>query len=148
VEAKMKKKEPRRSALASGPTQRQLRAGENIRHLIVEILARDEIHDPQILGASITVGEVRMSPDLRHANIFVSLLGDSDARLISEALNRAAAFIRGRMAKAIDSKFTPKLKFIADSSYDFATHIDELLAKPHVLQDLERKPQKIIDDKV
>lgn len=144
----MKKKEPRRAAPPTGPTQRQLRAGENIRHLIVEILARDEIHDPLILGASITVGEVRMSPDLRHANIFVSLLGDSDATLIAAALNHASAFIRGRMAKAIDSKFTPKLKFIADSSYDFASHIDELLAKPHVLQDLDRKPTKINDDEV
>ena len=137
------KKNNSRNKETLGPSQRQLRAGENIRHILVEILARDEIHDPVIRSASITVGEVRMSPDLRHANIFISVLGQSDGAIYATALNNASGFLRGRMAKAIDSKFTPKLKFIADDSYDFAVHIDELLADPHVVQDLARKPIRI-----
>lgn len=129
-----------------GPSQRQLRAAENIRHILVNIIARGEIHDPALQGVSITVGEVRMSPDLRHANIFVSALGDTDAKVIAAALNHASSFLRGQVAKGIDSKFTPKLNFIADNSYDFAVSIDNLLSNPHVVQDLEHKPFVISDD--
>lgn len=129
-----------------GPTQRQLRAGENIRHVLVEVMARGEIHDPALFGASLTIGEVRMSPDLKHANIFVSALGHSDAKAFADALNKASSFLRGRLAKAIDSKFTPKLKFIGDNSYDFAVQIDELLANPKVAQDLERPIYRLDSD--
>ncbi len=129
-----------------GPTQRQLRAGENIRHVLVEVIARGEIHDPALHGVSLTIGEVRMSPDLKHANIFVSALGQVDAKSYAEALNKASSFLRGRLAKAIDSKFTPKLKFIGDNSYDFAVHIDELLANPKVAQDLERPIYRLDGD--
>lgn len=129
-----------------GPTQRQLRAGENIRHVLVEVMARGEIHDPALFGVSLTIGEVRMSPDLKHANIFVSALGQTDAKIYAEALNKASAFLRGRLAKAIDSKFTPKLKFIGDNSYDFAVQIDELLSNPKVAQDLERPIYRLDGD--
>lgn len=129
-----------------GPTQRQLRAGENIKHLLVEILARGEIHDPALRDVSVTVGEVRMSPDLKHANVFVAPLAEGDAKAIALALDKAASFLRNKIATKLDAKFTPKLKFIPDTSYDFAVKIDELLANPKVAQDLERSPVRIDDD--
>jgi ribosome-binding factor A len=129
-----------------GPTQRQLRAAENIRHVLVEIVARGDIQDPALKGVSLTIGEVRMSPDLRHANVFVSALGQSDAKEYAQALNKASAYLRGQMARNLDSKFTPKLKFIGDNSYDIAMHIDELLANPKVSQDLAHPKFRLADE--
>lgn len=113
------------------PSQRQLRAGELVRHALVDILAREEFRDPALQGVSVTVGEVRCSPDLRHANIYCIPLGDRDAeraKAVCEGLNRAAAFLRGRLGKEIEMKFTPQLHFIADESYDSALAMDTLLA--------------------
>lgn len=129
-----------------GPTNRQLRAGENIRHVLVQILARGEIHDPNLKGISITIGEVRMSPDLKHANVFVSALGEQDPEPIAKALNHASTFLRVQMARELDAKFTPKLRFIPDKSYDVALKIDSLLANPRVQQDLERKHFTLDED--
>lgn len=129
-----------------GPTNRQLRAGENIRHILVSILARGEFNDPALSDVSITIGEVRMSPDLKHATIFVSSLGHSNNKNIADALNHAGAYIRGQVARELDSKFTPTLRFIGDDSYDFALKIDGLLAQPHVVQDLEHKPFLLEDE--
>lgn len=140
--AKMKKHSSKDNI---GPTQRQLRAGENIRHILVDVLARGEIHDPALKGVSLTIGEVRMSPDLKHANIFVSALGQENAKPYAEALNHASAFLRGLVARELDSKFTPRLKFIGDQSYDFAVSIDKLLEDPKVQQDLEHKKFHIED---
>ncbi|KCZ46272.1 30S ribosome-binding factor RbfA [Hyphomonas pacifica] len=122
------------------PTQRQLRAGELVRHAVSDILAREDLRDPELVGVIVTVGEVRCSPDLRHANVFVSPLGDDTEKgrtALAEALNRAAGFLRGRLGREIDLKFTPQLHFIADKSYDEATAIDRLLADPRVKRDLE-----------
>ena len=122
------------------PSQRQLRAGELIRHAVSDILAREDLRDPDLIGVIVTVGEVRCSPDLRHANIFVSPLGDDSEAgrgKLAEALNRAAGFLRGRLGREIDMKFTPQLHFIADKSYDEATEIDRLLADPRVRRDLD-----------
>ena len=122
------------------PSQRQLRAGELIRHAVSDILAREDLRDPDLLGVIVTVGEGRCSPDLRHANIFVSPLGDDSEAgrgKLAEALNRAAGFLRGRLGREIDMKFTPQLHFIADKSYDEATAIDRLLADPRVRRDLD-----------
>ncbi len=122
------------------PSQRQLRAGELIRHAVSDILAREDLRDPDLVGVIVTVGEVRCSPDLRHANIFVSPLGDDSEAWrgkLAEALNRAAGFLRGRLGREIDMKFTPQLHFIADKSYDEATAIDRLLADPRVRRDLD-----------
>ncbi|HBF91853.1 MAG TPA: 30S ribosome-binding factor RbfA [Hyphomonas atlantica] len=122
------------------PSQRQLRAGELIRHTVSDILAREDLRDPDLVGVIVTVGEVRCSPDLRHANIFVSPLGDDSEAgrgKLAEALNRAAGFLRGRLGREIDMKFTPQLHFIADKSYDEATAIDRLLADPRVRRDLD-----------
>ncbi|MFC6197941.1 30S ribosome-binding factor RbfA [Ponticaulis profundi] len=113
---------------AQGPSQRQLRAGELIRHALVDIMAREEFRDPALQGVSVTIGEVRTSPDLKHATIFCSpLVGSQDADGVADALNRASAFIRGKLGRVIDMKFTPQLRFLADKSYDDANAMERLL---------------------
>lgn len=132
----------RKPAPSGMPTQRQLRAGELIRHAVSDILAREDLRDPDLIGVIVTVGEVRCSPDLRHANVFVSPLGDDTEpgrAKLAAALNRAAGFLRGRLGREIDMKFTPQLHFIADKSYDEATAIDRLLADPRVQRDLNQE---------
>ena len=125
----------------TGPSQRQLRAGELIRHALVEVLREEEIADPSLAGASLTVTEVRMSPDLKHAICFVELLGagvtgakTTDA---SGALNHAAKFLRGRLGRHIELKFTPDLKFIHDESFNSAAYMDRLFSNPRVQADLK-----------
>jgi ribosome-binding factor A len=119
-----------------GPTQRQLRAGENIRHVLVAILRKGEIRDPALIDKSITVGEVRMSPDLKHATIFVAALGIHDGDEIAAALNRASKYLRGECGRALESKFTPDLRFLADVSYDAALKMNTLFNDPKVRADL------------
>ncbi len=118
------------------PSQRQLRAGELIRHALMDIFSREEFSDPDLSGKSITITEVRASPDLKHATAFAAPLGGQDMTRTIEALNRAAGFLRGRLAKEIDMRYTPQVRFIADDSYDEARRIDELLASPRVRRDL------------
>ncbi|HLZ74932.1 30S ribosome-binding factor RbfA [Phenylobacterium sp.] len=121
-----------------GPSQRQLRAGELIRHALVEILREQEITDPDIAGVSITLTEVRMSPDLRHATVFVEPLGGGEAAaVVVKALNRHHKFLRGRLGHAIDMKFTPALKFLHDDTFDEAARISAIFADPKVAQDLK-----------
>ena len=122
------------------PSQRQLRAGELVRHALVDILAREEFRDPALQGVSVTIGEVRCSPDLRHANVFCIPLGDQSSERsqeVAEGLNRAAAFLRGKLGREIEMKFTPQLHFIADVSYDAALAMDELLGSDRVRRDVE-----------
>ncbi|MEM9668364.1 MAG: 30S ribosome-binding factor RbfA [Pseudomonadota bacterium] len=122
------------------PSQRQLRAGELVRHALVDILAREEFRDADLQGVSVTIGEVRCSPDLRHANVFCSPLGDQDTdrtKTVAEALNRAAGFLRGRLGREIEMKFTPQLHFIADESYDAALAMDRLLDSADVRRDTQ-----------
>lgn len=121
----------------SGPTQRQLRAAELVRHALVEIISREDLRDPDLIGASITVGEVRASPDLKHMTAFVSALGPGEPQRIASGLTRCAGFLRGRLARVVDLRFTPELHFQPDVSYDEARHIDELLASPDVARDLK-----------
>jgi len=130
----------RKPALPGMPSQRQLRAGELVRHALTDILSREAFRDPELEGVMITVGEVRCSPDLKHANVFVSPLGDdSDAgrEKLAAALTRAAAFLRGRLGREVELRYTPQLHFIADKSYDDATAIDRLLMDPRVRRDVE-----------
>jgi len=123
------------------PTQRQLRAGELIRHALMDILAREEFDDPDLHGKSITISEVRVSPDLKHATAFCSPLGGADMAATAAALNRAAGFLRGRVAREVDLRFATILRFLPDDSYDEARRIDQLLASPRVRRDLvEREP--------
>ena len=123
---------------AQGPTQRQLRAGELIRHALVEILREEDFSDAALEGVSVTVTEVRMSPDLRHATVFVEPLGGGQAAEVVEGLNRHAKFLRGRLGRHIDMKFTPDLKFLHDESFNEAERMDRLFDDPKVRQDLRR----------
>lgn len=124
------------------PTQRQLRAGELIRHVLMDILAREEFADPDLAGKSITVTEVRISPDLKNATGFCAPLGGEDMAKTVAALNRAAGFLRGRLSREIDMRYTPILRFIADDSYDEARRIEQLLASERVRRDLvDRKDE-------
>jgi len=125
-----------RSKEPQGPTQRQLRAGELVRHALVVILREEELNDPAVAGKSVTVTEVRMSPDLRHATVFVEPLGGDAAAAVVAGLNRVAKFLRGRLGHAIDMKFTPDLKFLHDDSFNNAAYIDRLFDDPKVRADL------------
>ena len=118
-------------------SQRQLRAGELVRRAVADIIREGHLRDGALTGASVTVSEARMSPDLRHATVFVSALGQSDPERVAEALNRAAGFLQKELARQIDLKFTPKLRFLADDRFDEATHIDEVLDRPGVKRDLD-----------
>jgi ribosome-binding factor A len=122
---------------AEGPSQRQLRAGELVRHALVEILREEAFADPALAEVSVTLTEVRMSPDLRHALAFVMPLGGVHVGEVVEALNRAARFLRGRLGHAVELKFTPDLKFVADDSFDAAERMGRLFDDPRVRQDLD-----------
>ncbi len=121
-----------------GSSHRLLRVGENIRHALSEIFARGEIRDPALDGVSITVTEVRCSPDLRNATIFVMPLGGGHERDVVDGLNRCHKYIRGQLSQMVNMKYLPKLKFTSDSSFGEADHIEQLLHSPHVAQDLDK----------
>ena len=120
----------------AGPTQRQLRAGELVRHALVDIFREEEIGDPAMEGVSVTVTEVRMSPDLRHATVFVEPLGGGHYAEVVDALNRHSKFLRGRLGKSIDLRFTPALKFLHDESFNEAARMSRLFDDPKVRRDL------------
>ncbi len=128
----------RRTEKSTGPSQRQLRVGELIRHALAEMLARGEIHDDVLASHVITVPEVRMSPDLRLATIYVMPLGGKDAGPVLEALERHRRYIRGEVAVAVNLKFAPDIRFLADETFEEADRIDRLLASDKVRQDLEK----------
>lgn len=136
------KRKSRGQGSGAGPSQRQLRAAELVRHALVEIIAREDLRDPDLQGASITIGEVRASPDLKHMTAFVSALGPGDPHRIAAGLSRCAGFLRSRLGKSIELRYTPELHFIADVSYDEARHIDELLASPEVARDLSDEDER------
>jgi ribosome-binding factor A len=121
----------------AGPSQRQLRAGELVRHALVEILRHESFTDPALADVAITLSEVRVSPDLKHALCFVEPLGGREAPAVIEALNRASRFVRLRLGPAIEMKYTPTLKFVHDDSFDAAEHIARLLDDPRVRRDLD-----------
>ena len=127
---------PRRRPPA-GPSQRQLRAGELVRHALVEILRSETFTDPALADVAVTISEVRISPDLKHALCFVEPLGGKEATAVIVALNRASRFLRLRLGPAIEMRFTPSLKFVHDDSFDTADHIKRLLDDPRVRRDLD-----------
>jgi len=121
------------------PSQRQLRVGEELRHVLADILARGELRDPALKGLSITVSEVRASPDMRNAIAFVMPLGGAgDSDEVVAALNRAAAFLSHEVGRRIAMKYTPVLQFALDSAFDEAQRIESLLRQPAVARDLKR----------
>jgi len=122
---------------AQGPSQRQLRAGELVRHALAEILRQGDLHDDALAAASVTVTEVRLSPDLKHAVCFIEPLGGTHAGQVVEALNRHSRFLRGRLGREIDMKFTPDLKFVHDQSFEEASRMDALFRRPEVRRDIE-----------
>jgi ribosome-binding factor A len=121
----------------TGPSQRALRAGEVIRHAIADILSRGEVHDPVIQGHVITVPEVRMSPDLKLATIYVMPLGGRDEKAVVEALERNKRYLRGEIAHRVNLKFAPDLRFRIDERFDEAARIEKLLHTPRVQRDLK-----------
>lgn len=121
------------------PSQRQLRVGEEIRHAMSAILARGDLRDPVLAGQSITVSEVRVSPDLKNATCFVIPLGGVDMGEVVAALKRAAAFLRGQLAREVQLRHVPGLQFQADLSFDEAGRIDSVLRRPEVARDLRRE---------
>jgi len=120
-----------------GPSQRQLRVGEQVRHALSDMLQRGEVRDDLIEATVISISEVRMSPDLKIATAFVAPLGASDDDAVVGALNRNARFIRGRMGPALrQMRYMPEFRFRLDTSYDNMAKIDELLRSPEVARDL------------
>ena len=142
-----RKQHTRNASGPQGPSQRQLRAGELIRHALVEVLREEEIHDEALQGVSVTVTEVRLSPDLKHATCFVEPLGAGVEAAptaghvdeIVKALNVHAKFLRGVLGKHIDMKFTPDLRFRHDESFVAAERLNRLLDDPRVRADVEHR---------
>jgi ribosome-binding factor A len=121
---------------ASGGSQRQLRVGELVRHALADILAQGSMHDADLEGHIITVPEVRMSPDLRLATIYVMPLGGRDTEIVLSALDRNKKYLRGEIAHRVNLKFAPEIRFRVDERFDEAERIEKLLRTPAVQRDL------------
>jgi ribosome-binding factor A len=121
----------------SMPSQRQLRVGELIRHALSEMLTRGDIHDEVLTSHVVTIPEVRMSPDLRLATIYVVPLGGKDVEPVLAALERHKRFVRGQIARAVNLKFAPDIRFMRDESFEEAGRIERLLHSPGVRRDIE-----------
>jgi ribosome-binding factor A len=118
---------------------RVLKVGERVRHMLSEILARQQVHDDTLTAHSVSVTEVRMTPDLRNAAVYVKPLLGADENEVVKALRQNTAFLQREVAKRLGLKFAPKLQFRGDESFDEAERIEKLLANPHVQQDLDNK---------
>jgi ribosome-binding factor A len=134
----MPRKKSHRDSGTPGGSQRQLRVGELVRHAIAELLTRGEVHDPVIQGHLITVPEVRMSPDLRLATVYIMPLAGRDAEEVIAAFERNKKYMRGEVAHAINLKFAPDLRFHIDNRFEEAERIEKLLRSPAVKRDLEK----------
>ncbi len=135
----MRHRKPKLESTALGTSQRQLRVGELIRHALSELFTRGEVHDPVIESHLITIPEVRMTADLRMATIYVMPLGGRDTSEVIEALNRNKKFLRGEIARRVNLKFAPDIRFRLDERFDEAERIEKLLRTPAVHRDLRRE---------
>jgi len=135
----MRRRQQRDHGTSHMPSQRQLRVGELVRHALADMLTRGAVHDPVIQSHLITVPEVRMAPDLRLATIYVVPLGGRDAGAILAALERNKRFLRGEIARRINLKFAPDIRFRIDERFDEAERIEKLLRTPAVQRDLDSK---------
>ncbi len=126
----------------AGPSQRQLRVAEEIRHVLSGLFARTEFRDPDLVGEQITVTEVRIGPDLKRATAFVARLGRSDVDALLPALRRATPFLRAHVAHALRLKFAPDLSFQPDTALEYATKIDRLMRQPEVERDIKGPPRQ------
>jgi ribosome-binding factor A len=116
---------------------RLLKVGEQVRHILSELLTRQEVHDDVLSAHSVSVTEVRMSPDLRHATVFVKALLGKDEEVVLKALRTNTAYFQREVAQRLRLKYAAKLKFLPDESFDEASRIEQLLSDPKVLRDLE-----------
>jgi ribosome-binding factor A len=139
----MRRRHQRDSETSHAPSQRQLRVGELVRHAFADMLARSAVHDPVIQNHVITVPEVRMAADLRLATIYVVPLGGRDADAVLAALERNKRFLRGEIARRINLKFAPDVRFRLDERFDEAARIEKLLRTPAVQRDLDDKDEDV-----
>lgn len=116
---------------------RLLKVGEQVRHILSELLTRQEVHDDVLSAHTVSVTEVRMSPDLRHATVFIKALLGEDEEIVLKALRTNTAFFQREVAQRLRLKYAAKLKFLPDESFDEASRIEQLLSDPKVLRDLE-----------
>jgi ribosome-binding factor A len=119
-----------------GRSVRLLRVGEQVRHALSEVLMRGDVHDDVLTSHPVSVTEVRMSPDLRHATVFVKPLLGKDEPVVLKALRTNTAYLQSEVARRVNLKYASKLKFLADESFDEGSHIDQLLRSPKVARDL------------
>jgi len=117
-------------------SQRQLRVGEELRHVLAQVLSRGELRDPDLVGRTITVTEVRISPDLKNATAFIVPLGGEHKAEVLKALKRCSAFLRGEIGREVRLRVVPRLSFELDISFDYAQRVDEILHRPEVQQDI------------
>ncbi len=127
----------RRNETAEGKSVRLLRVGEQVRHALSDILMRGDVHDETLASHLVSVTEVRMSPDLRHATIFVKPLLGADEAAVLKALRTNTAYLQSEVARRVNTKYAAKLKFLADESFDEGSHIDALLRRDDIARDLE-----------
>src|SRR5215204_2219539 len=121
---------------SEGRSVRLLRVGEQVRHILSEILMRGDVHDETLASHLVSVTEVRMSPDLRHATAFVIPLLGANAQAVLKALRTNTAYLQSEVARRVNTKYAAKLKFVADESFDEGSHIDTLLRQPTIARDL------------
>jgi ribosome-binding factor A len=129
----------RRTETPEGRSVRLLRVGEQVRHVLSELLQRGDVHDDVLQTHLVSITEVRMSPDLRHATVFVKPLLGEDEEIVLKALRQNTAFLQREVAHRVRMKYAAKLKFVPDESFDEGTHIDRLLRSEKVAQDLDRE---------
>ncbi len=128
----------RKTESPEGRSVRLLRVGEQVRHALSDVLMRGDVHDETLASHLVSVTEVRMSPDLRHATVFVKPLLGQDEEVVIKALRTNTAYLQSEVARRVNLKYASKLKFLADESFDEGTHIDKLLRDPKVAQDLDK----------
>ncbi len=131
----MPRAHPKKGSMPGG-SQRQLRVGEAVRHAVADILLHGSVHDPELEGHIITIPEVRMSPDLKLATIYVMPLGGRDTDNVLAALDRNKKFLRGEIARRVNLQFAPEIRFRVDDRFDEAERIEKLLRTPAVQRDL------------
>ena len=126
----------RHNETPEGRSVRLLRVGEQVRHVLSEILVRGDVHDETLASHSVSITEVRMSPDLRHATVFVKPLLGADEEDVLKALRRNVRYLRGEVSKRVNTKYAADLKFLPDESFDEGSRIDQLLREPAIARDL------------
>jgi ribosome-binding factor A len=135
-----------RGTAARGPSQRQLRVGEMLRHALSDVMRESNLRDADLIGVSVTITQVKPSPDMRHATVFVEPLGGEKADVVVTALNRHRGFLRGELGHTITLKFTPELRFVEDTSFAEAQRIENILKSERVAKDLEADLDLDADD--